>query len=100
MGNNKVIGSNGQELRTDVLLHPGEVLEMELIARGLTKSKFAMDIKMYPSHMSDILKGKRNITEEIALKIESKLGISAEFWMRLQVEYNISLLRTKLNSAA
>jgi addiction module HigA family antidote len=100
MGNNKVIGSNGQELRTNVLLHPGEVLEMELIARGLIKSKFAMDIKMYPSHMSDILKGKRNITEEIALKIESKLGISAEFWMRLQVEYNISLLRSKLNSAA
>jgi len=50
--------------------------------------------------MSDILKGKRNITEEIALKIESKLGISAEFWMRLQVEYNISVLRIKLNSAA
>ncbi len=100
MGNNKVIGSNGQELRTDVLLHPGEVLEMEILARGLTKSRFAMDIKMYPSHMSDILKGKRNITEEIALKIESQLGISAEFWMRLQVEYNISLLRSKLNSAA
>jgi antitoxin HigA-1 len=95
MGAYKVIGSNGQELRTDVLLHPGEVLEMEIMARGLTKSKFAMDIKMYPSHMSDILKGKRNITEEIALKIESILGISAEFWMRLQVEYNISVLRAK-----
>ena len=56
-----------------------------------------MDIKMYPSHMSDILKGKRNITEEIALKLENILGISAEFWMRLQVEYNISVLRTKMN---
>lgn len=100
MGNNKVTGSKGQELRTDVLLHPGEVLEMEIMARGLTKSRFAMDIKMYPSHMSDILKGKRNITEEIALKIESQSGISAEFWMRLQVEYNISLLRAKLKSAA
>ena len=97
MGNNKVIGSNGEELRTDVLLHPGEVLEMEILSRGLTKSKFAMDIKMYPSHMSDILKGKRNITEEIALKLENILGISAEFWMRLQVDYNISLLRKKLN---
>jgi antitoxin HigA-1 len=100
MATNKVIGSNGQELRTDVLLHPGEVLEMELMARGLTKSKFAMDIKMYPSHMSDILKGKRNITEDIALKIENVLGISAEFWMRIQVEYNISVLRSKLNHAA
>lgn len=100
MGTNKVVGSDGQELRTDVLLHPGEVLEMELIARGLTKSKFAMDIRMYPSHMSDILKGKRNITEEIALKVEGIIGISAEFWMRLQVEYNISVLRAKKLHAA
>ncbi len=100
MATNKIIGSNGQELRTDVLLHPGEVLEMEILARGLTKSKFAMEIKMYPSHMSDILKGKRNITEKIALKIENILGISAEFWMRLQVEYNISVLRSKTQHAA
>jgi addiction module HigA family antidote len=100
MATNKVVGSNGQELRTDVSLHPGEVLEMEILSRGFTKSKFAMDIKMYPSHMSDILKGKRNITEEIALKLENILGISAEFWMRLQVEYNISVLRTKINHAA
>lgn len=100
MATYKVVGSNGQEIKTDVLLHPGEVLEMELIARGLKKSKFAMDIKMYPSHMSDILKGKRNISEEIALKIESILGISAEFWMRLQVEYNISVLRAKMQPAA
>jgi len=97
---NGIIGSNGKELRTDVLLHPGEVLEMELKARGLVKSKFAMDIRMYPSHMSDILKGKRNISEEIALKIEKILGISAEFWMRLQVEYNISVLRAKTKEAA
>jgi len=100
MAKNKVVGSNGQELRTDVLMHPGEVLEMEILSRGLTKSKFAMDIKMYPSHMSDILKGKRNITKEIALKLENILGISAEFWMRLQVEYNISVLRTKMNHTA
>jgi addiction module HigA family antidote len=96
----KVVGADGQELRTDVLLHPGEVLELEILSRGLKKSRVAMDIKMYPSHMSDILKGKRNITEEIALKLEDILGISAEFWMRLQVEYNISVLRAKLNHAA
>jgi addiction module HigA family antidote len=100
MATNKIIGADGQELRTDILLHPGEVLAMEIMARGMTKSKFAMDIKMYPSHMSDILKGKRNITEEIALKIEGVLNISAEFWMRLQVEYNISVLRLKMKNAA
>jgi addiction module HigA family antidote len=100
MASTKVIGADGKEIRTDVLLHPGEVLEMELAARGLTKSSFAMSIKMYPSHMSDILKGKRNISEEIALRIENALGISAEFWMRLQVEYNISVLRSKMKYAS
>ena len=100
MGNYKVVNKKGEEIKTDVLLHPGEVLEMEIAARGFTKSAFAMDIKMYPSHMSDILKGKRNITEEIALRLEKALEISAEFWMRLQVEYNISVLRNRLNNAA
>ena len=95
-----VLNSEGKELQTIELLHPGEVLELELAARGLVKSKFAMDIKMYPSHMSDILKGKRNISEEVALKIEKALGIRAEFWMRLQVEYNIAVLRNKLDKAA
>ena len=100
MGNYKVVNNKGEEIKTDVLLHPGEILEMEIEARGLTKSAFAMDIKMYPSHMSDILKGKRNITEEITLRLEKALEISAEFWMRLQVEYNIFFLRNKLNNAA
>ena len=92
---NKIVNSDGKKLKSDILLHPGEVLEMEILARGFTKSAFAMEIKMYPSHMSDIIKGKRNITEEIALRLEKILEISAEFWMRLQVEYNISLLRNK-----
>jgi antitoxin HigA-1 len=100
MDSYSVIGSDGKELRTDVLLHPGEVLEMELAARGLIKSKFAMDIKMYPAHMSDLLKGKRNMSEEIALRLERKLGISAEFWMRLQVDYNLGVLRAKIQNAA
>lgn len=94
-----VIDSNGNELKTDVLLHPGEVLEMELKARGLVKSAFAMRIMMYPGHFSDILKCKRNITEDIALRLEKALDISAEFWMGLQVEYNLAILRAKLQPA-
>src|SRR4030042_113626 len=93
MDNFSVISSKGEELKTDVLVHPGEVLEMEILAKKLTKSKFAMEMNTYPSHMSDILKGKHNISEDFALKLENALGISAEFWMRLQVEYNISVLR-------
>jgi antitoxin HigA-1 len=96
MGNNKVIGHNGKELRSRVLLHPGEVLEEELEARNLKKSVFAMELKIYPSHFSNILKGKRDINAAIALKLEKALDISAEFWVQLQAEYDLKLERQRL----
>jgi addiction module HigA family antidote len=98
MATHKVIGQNGKELRSRVLLHPGEVLEEELEARGLKKSVFAMDLKIYPSHFSNILKGKRDINATIALKLEKALDISAEFWIQLQAEYDLKLERQRLQS--
>lgn len=91
--NNALIG---QELRSNVLLHPGEVLGEELEARGIIKSAFAMEIKIYPSYFSDLLKGRRNISPAIALKLEKALNINAEFWIRLQGEYDLKKERLKL----
>jgi antitoxin HigA-1 len=92
----KVIGQNGLEIRSKVLLHPGEVLREELEARKIVKSAFAMQLKIYPSHFSDILKGRRNISASMALKLESALDIPAEFWIRLQGEYDLKVERKKL----
>ena len=80
-------------------MHPGEILEEELAARGLIKSAFAMELKIYPSHFSDILKGRRNISAAIAIKLEKALGISAEFWMRLQADYDLKVERQQLQTA-
>lgn len=99
MTTHKVIGANGKELRSIVLLHPGEVLEEELEARNIKKSVFAMDLKIYPSHFSNILKGKRDINAAIALKLEKALDISAEFWVQLQAEYDLKLERQRLRNA-
>ncbi len=96
MGSYKVIGKDGQEIHSDVILHPGEVLREELEARNIQKSSFAMDIKIYPSHFSYILRGKRNINASTAIKLEKALGISAEFWIRLQGEYDLAIERKKL----
>jgi HTH-type transcriptional regulator/antitoxin HigA len=96
MSTYKVIGKNGNELRSKVLLHPGEVLEEELEARDIKKSVFAMDLKIYPSHFSNILKGKRDINAAIALKLEKALDISAEFWVQLQAEYDLKLERQRM----
>lgn len=99
MGTYKVISSDGRELHPATQTHPGEVLEMELEARGVKKSSFAMDLRMYPSHFSDILKGRRGITAAIALKLEKALEIDAAFWLRMQLDYDLAMERQKLVEA-
>lgn len=59
-----------------------------------------MKIGMYPGHFGDIVKSKRNITANIALKLEAELGITAEFWMALQTDYDLYIERNKLKHSA
>ena len=95
MGHDKILDKAGNEIHLDVALHPGEVLADELKARNSTKSAFAMKIGMYPSHLGEIVNRKRNITASVALKLEKELEISAEFWMGLQMDYDLYLERVK-----
>jgi antitoxin HigA-1 len=92
----EVVGQDGRRLTPAILIHPGEILEDELEARGLKKSAFAMDNRIYPSHLTDILKGRRNISAAVALKLEKALSIDAAFWMRLQAAYDLATERAKL----
>ena len=100
MSDFKVLNNKGKEIITDVSLHPGEVLEMELDSRGIGKSVFAAQLGMRPSHLSELLHGKRNVGAAIALKLEQLLGISAEYWMRVQVYYDLFNERNKAAKAA
>jgi antitoxin HigA-1 len=93
MNNYMVITKNGEEVQTDVTLHPGEVLILELEARGLKKTEFAEKIGMRISHFSELLHGKRHVSEDLALRLEKALDIDAEFWMRVQVKYNLDKKR-------
>ncbi len=100
MYNDKIFDKEGNEIVLDIELHPGEILKDELAARKIAKSAFAMKIGMYPGHFGDIVKSKRNITANIALKLEAELGITAEFWMALQTDYDLYIERNKLKHSA
>ena len=95
MSNYKVVNSRGKEIFTDVSLHPGEVLQMELAARNIKKIKFAASLGMKPGHLSELLHGKRHVSASTALKLERLLGISAEYWMRVQVYNDLFVERNK-----
>ncbi len=100
MHNYKVLNSRNKEISTNVNLHPGEILQDELAARGIKKAVFAEQIGMRPGHFSELLHGKRHISAGAALKLEKLLGISAEYWMRVQVYHDLFIERNKKHKAA
>jgi addiction module HigA family antidote len=71
-------------------LHPGEVLLEEFIKPlGLSQHQLAMSMRVSPQKINDIVRGKRGITADTALRLSIALGTSAEFWMGLQSDYDL-----------
>ena len=68
--------------------HPGEILREELRERGIKQKEFAQMIDVAPSHLNEFIKGKRNLTETLAMKFEKQLGIPYTIWMNLQNGYS------------
>lgn len=68
-------------------IHPGEVLREELKERGIKQKDFAAMIGVQATHLNAFIKGKRNMNAELALKLESSLGISCETWLSLHTSY-------------
>ena len=77
-------------------LHPGEVLQMEIEALKLKKTEFAAQLNIQASQLSELLNEKRHISAQMAIRLETLLGIDAEFWMRLQSAYDIAIERDRL----
>ena len=100
MENYQTYGRNGEQIFTDITLHPGEIIEMELEARNIKKTDFAQKLNLRPSHFSELIHGKRHISAILALKLEDLLGISAEYWLRLQTRYDLSMAKILMLQSA
>ncbi|NUR80777.1 MAG: HigA family addiction module antidote protein [Dermatophilaceae bacterium] len=79
----------------DWSVHPGETLRETLHAHGLTQTAFAEKFGRPVQVINSIINGKKSITARTALDLEAALGISAEFWISLQANYNLSVARQR-----
>jgi addiction module HigA family antidote len=70
-----------------IAVHPGGILGDELRERKITRKDFAQRIGIQPSHLSELIRGKRNFTPKVSEKIASVLGIPAADWIALQKQY-------------
>lgn len=82
------------EIRPYVTIHPGSILKAELKERGIRQNAFAKEIGMQPTHLNALLQGNRNITPQLAIRLEKALSIPAHIWMNLQENYNLDHIRT------
>lgn len=77
----------------DLAIPPGEVLAEELGAHGLTQSQLARQMRRPLQVVSEIVCGKKRITGETALQLAEALGTSADFWMRLESDFELNKVR-------
>ena len=69
---------------------PGEILlEDFLKPRGITQQKLARDIDVPVSRVGEIIRGKRAITADTALRLAKYFGTSPDVWLGLQMEYDL-----------
>jgi len=79
---------------------PGEVLREEfLVPMGLSATRLAREIGVPTNRMTAILAGTRAITAETALKLATRFGTTAEFWMNLQTAHDLTVVRQALAAA-
>ncbi|MDC7241231.1 MAG: HigA family addiction module antitoxin [Spirochaetales bacterium] len=69
---------------------PGEILQEEFLSpMKISAYRLAKDTGMPATRVSEILKGRRKITADTALRLSAYFGNSAEFWMGIQDEYDL-----------
>jgi addiction module HigA family antidote len=79
---------------------PGDILLEEfLLPMGISQNQLAKDLNVPPNRISQIIRGKREITADTALRLGKYFGIEPEFWLNLQVRFNMKLAREKTGKA-
>lgn len=74
---------------------PGEYLQDELEARGLSLAKFALALGRAPESLKRLLDGKAQLTADIALQLEEALGLDAQYWLNLESTYRLAKSRER-----
>jgi antitoxin HigA-1 len=77
-------------------IHPGEVLKEDfLIAMGMSARALALALKVPPPRINDIIRKRRGITADTALRLARHFGGDARSWMNLQSAYELRVAELK-----
>ena len=77
-------------------IHPGQTIKEDCLApAGMSVNQLAKHLKITPARLNDIVRGRRGITADTAMRLARYFGTTAEFWMGLQLRYDLELAEQK-----
>jgi addiction module HigA family antidote len=78
-------------------IHPGEILLEEfLLPMNLSQNQVALDIRVPARRINEIVHGKRRVTADTALRLARYFNMSPQFWLGLQMDYDLDVAEDKL----
>jgi addiction module HigA family antidote len=80
-------------------VHPGEILLEEFLEpMGISQNRLALDMRVPPRRINEIVHGKRRITADTALRLGRYFGMSVQFWLGLQMDYDLDMEQDRLGA--
>lgn len=77
-------------------IHPGEILLEEFMEPlGITQYRLAKDIHVQPTRIGEILRKKRSVSPDTAIRLGIYFKTSTEFWLNLQMRYDLNIAEMK-----
>lgn len=81
-------------------IHPGEVLREEFLQpMGISAHALAMALQVPAPRINDVVRERRAVTVDTALRLAKYFGTSAEFWMGLQTDFDMATARATMADA-
>ncbi|MGD9678464.1 MAG: HigA family addiction module antitoxin [Vulcanibacillus sp.] len=84
---------DNNEFTPTIAIPPGETIRENMNYLGMNQIELAVRLGITPKHLSNIFNGNAPITYDTALKLESVIGPSAQFWLNLEVNYQLNKTR-------
>lgn len=80
-------------------IHPGEILREEfLVPLGMNAHAVAMELKVPAPRINEIVRERRAVTPDTALRLARYLGTTAQFWLNLQTSYDLKITEKAMGS--
>ena len=85
--------------RTYIAVPPGETIKELLEDRGISQKEFAVRMDTSEKHISRLVNGDVQLTTDMAIKLETVLGVPAKFWCNLEAIYREKLIKAKAENS-